>query len=91
MLDRSSQAVHRALAAPVSSPSAQASRREQAALLADALTRLRPEYREVFILRHLDRVPIDEIAARMDRSPNAVRMLWTRAVMMLNRMLQEEP
>jgi RNA polymerase sigma-70 factor (ECF subfamily) len=42
MLDRSSAAVQQAMAAPVSSPSSIASRREQAVLLADALEKLTP-------------------------------------------------
>ena len=39
---------------PVSSPSQQASRREQAVLLADALEQLPEDYREVIVLRHLE-------------------------------------
>ena len=45
-----------------------AARREQAVLLADALARLPADYREVFILRNLEHVAVDEIAARMGRS-----------------------
>jgi RNA polymerase sigma factor (sigma-70 family) len=50
---------------------------------------LSADQQEVFILRHLEHVPVDQIAARMGRSVSAVRMLWTRAVRELNRMLQE--
>ena len=57
-----------ALAAPLSSPSSIASRREQAVLLADALEKLPADYREVFILRNLEHIPFDQIAARMGRS-----------------------
>ena len=78
MLDRSSAAVQQALAAPVSSPSSIAIRREQAVLLADALEKLPADYREVFILRNLEHIPFDQIAARMGRSSGAVRKLWTR-------------
>ena len=59
MLDRSSEAVHHALAAPSESPSAHAVRREQAVLLADALEKLPAHYREVFILRNLEHIPFD--------------------------------
>ena len=69
MLDRSSAAVQQALAAPVETPSAAAVRREQAVLLADALEKLPAHYREVFILRNLEHIPFDQIAARMGRSP----------------------
>jgi RNA polymerase sigma-70 factor, ECF subfamily len=54
-LDRSSQQLHEALAAPHSSPSERASRREQEVLLAVALGELPEDYREVLILRHADR------------------------------------
>jgi RNA polymerase sigma-70 factor (ECF subfamily) len=53
-LAQSSQAIHCGLVAPQSTPSQQASQREQAVLLANALDRLPPDYREVIILRHLE-------------------------------------
>ena len=67
LLDRSSLAIQQQLADSIASPSAHAVRREQAVLLADALARLPADYREVFILRNLEQVPVDEIAARMGR------------------------
>jgi RNA polymerase sigma-70 factor (ECF subfamily) len=88
LLNRSSLAVQQALAAPVSSPSASASRREQAVLLADALAHLPEDYREVFLLRNLEQVPIDQIAARMGRSVNAVHKLWARALLALKNELE---
>jgi RNA polymerase sigma-70 factor (ECF subfamily) len=88
MLDRSSARMQRALAAVVSSPSAAAAQREQAVLLADALAGLPPDYREVIILRNLERLRFEEVAARMGRSPGAVRMLWTRALERLSRALE---
>src|SRR5438270_12356002 len=83
MLDRSSAAVQQALAAPVSSPSSIASRREQAVLLADALEKLPAHYREIFIARNLEHIPFDQIAARMGRTSGAVRKLWTRTMLSL--------
>ena len=38
-------------------------------LLADALAGLPPDYREVIILRNLERLRFEEVAARMGRSP----------------------
>ena len=70
------------------SPSSHAVRREQSVLLADALARLPADYREVFILRNLEQIPVDDIAARMDRSPNAVRKLWGRAMVALKQALE---
>ncbi|QEH31820.1 ECF RNA polymerase sigma-E factor [Aquisphaera giovannonii] len=79
-LDRSSAAIHRALTAPLTTPSSHLQRRERAVLLADALEKLPPDYREVFILRSLEHIPVEEIAARMGRSANAVYKLWFRAM-----------
>jgi RNA polymerase sigma-70 factor (ECF subfamily) len=90
LLERSDAAVHRALASHTASPSNGAVRREQAVLLADAVDRLPPDYREVFILRTLEHIPLGEIAARMGRSEGAVRMLWTRAVVRLNEILENQ-
>jgi len=89
MLDRSSLAIQQQLAAPVSSPSVHTSRREQGVLLAGALEKLPADYREVFLLRNLERIPFDEIATRMNRSSGAVRMLWTRAIKKLSQLLKE--
>ena len=88
LLDRSSAAIQEQLADSVASPSAHAVRREQAVLLADALARLPADYREVFVLRNLEQVPVEEIAARMDRTPNAVRKLWSRAMVALKQALE---
>jgi RNA polymerase sigma-70 factor, ECF subfamily len=89
LLDRSSQAIQQALADSGSSPSNQASRREQAVLLADALARLTPDQKEVFILRHVESMSVEEIAQQMGRTVPAVKMVWVRAVKELNRLLQE--
>lgn len=90
LLEQSSLTVEEALAAQVPSPSESASRREQAVLLADAVDRLPPDYREAFVLRTLEHLPFEEIAARMGRSAAAVRMLWARAVKKLNEMMEVE-
>lgn len=71
---------HEALAAPLSTPSAYASRREQAVLLAGALAELPEDYREVVRMRHLEGRSFEEVAAVMGRSSGAVRMLWMRAL-----------
>jgi len=90
LLERSSSGVQRALAAPLSSPSSLLSRREQAVLLADALEKLPPDYREVFLMRNLEHIPFEEIAVRIGRSPGAARMLWTRTIKKLSQLLEEE-
>jgi RNA polymerase sigma-70 factor (ECF subfamily) len=79
-LHASSSRFEAALASQVSSPSAQAQRRELAALVADQLAALPPAYREVIVLRNLEGLPFDEVARRMGRSAGAVRVLWLRAL-----------
>jgi RNA polymerase sigma-70 factor (ECF subfamily) len=79
---------HEALAAPLSTPSAHAVRREQAVLLANALARLPADHREVILRRHLDGQSFDEVAAGMGRSAGAVRMLWMRALERLGGLME---
>jgi RNA polymerase sigma-70 factor, ECF subfamily len=88
LLDRSSVAIQEQLADSIASPSAHAAHREQAVLMAEVLSELPADYREVFILRNLEQVPVDEIAARMGRSPNAVRKLWRRAMVALKQAME---
>ena len=89
-LNLSSRAIDRGLVAEQSSPSQSASRREQAVLLADALDRLSPDYREVIILRHLEGLTFPEVATRMGRSLDSVEKLWVRALPRLRRALGVE-
>jgi RNA polymerase sigma-70 factor (ECF subfamily) len=84
-LDQSSQAIGGnagggALAGAFSTPSQRASRREHAALLAEALERLSEDYREVIILRHIEQLGFAEVARRMHRSEDSVQKLWVRAL-----------
>jgi len=79
-LDGSAIDFIQALADPGPSPSTPLRQRERAVALADQLARLRPEYRDVIVLRNLQGLPFEEIAERMNRKPAAVRMLWLRAI-----------
>ncbi len=38
---------------------------------------------------HIAHTPFNEIALRMDRSPGATRVLWTRAMRRLGQLLEE--
>ena len=89
-LERSSERVDAALVSHWSSPSAQAERRELAAILADQLARLKPEHRDVLVLRNLEGLSFEEVAQRMQRTPGAVRMLWLRALDRLRQLLERE-
>jgi RNA polymerase sigma-70 factor, ECF subfamily len=86
-MDRSSRILDAALFAKQVSPSQQASRREQAVLLADALGRLPEDYREVIVLRHLEGLTFVQVADRMGRSVDSVDKLWVRALDRLRRSL----
>jgi RNA polymerase sigma-70 factor (ECF subfamily) len=90
-LDQSSQALNCVPIAEQSSPSQRASRHEQSVLLANALDRLRPDYREVLILRYLEGLTFPEVAARMERSLDSVEKLWVRALPRLRRALEPQP
>ena len=87
-LDRSSASMDGGLAASGSSPSQTVSRREQAVLLAEALSRLPEDYREVIVLRHLEALSFADIAARMGRSGDSVEKLWVRALGQLRREME---
>jgi RNA polymerase sigma-70 factor (ECF subfamily) len=89
-LERSSAQFEAALVSPLSSPSAQAERRELAAILADQLSRMKSDYREVIVLRNLQGLSFEGVARRMGRTPGAVRMLWLRALDRLKHLLQQE-
>ena len=78
--DRSSVLLDRGLVAQQSSPSQLASHREQAVLLADALSGLPDDYREVLVLRHLEGLTFPEVAQRMGRSLDSVEKLWMRGL-----------
>jgi RNA polymerase sigma-70 factor (ECF subfamily) len=79
-LDQSSVLLHGGLVAEQSSPSQQASGREQAVLLADALAQLPDDYRDVLVLRHLEGLTFPDVASRMGRSLDSVEKLWMRAL-----------
>ncbi len=87
-LDQSSQALDRGLVNPRSSPSEQASRREQAVLLAEALGRLPDDVRELLILRHLEGLTFPEVADRLGRTLDSVKKQWPRALASLKRVLE---
>jgi RNA polymerase sigma-70 factor (ECF subfamily) len=62
------------------SPSAEAMAHEQAEALQQTLDRLPEDYRQVLVWRHQEEHSFEEIGHLMNRSANAVRKLWARAV-----------
>jgi RNA polymerase sigma-70 factor (ECF subfamily) len=89
LLEQSSHGLDDLLAMSGTHPSGQAAHREQAVVLADALAALPDDYREVIILRHLERQKFTEIGERMGRTAGAVRMLWVRGLERLRELLEE--
>lgn len=89
-MDRSVAKFARVVADRGPSPSAPAQRREDFLWLANRLAQLRPEYREVIVLRSLRGLPFNEIAERMGRQSGTVRMLWMRAMAKLRHTKREE-
>jgi RNA polymerase sigma-70 factor (ECF subfamily) len=78
------------LAAPTATPSRLAMAGEAARQLESAIARLPDDYRRILHLRYLEDRSFEEIAQVMQRSSNAVRLLWGRAVERLQRELEPE-
>jgi RNA polymerase sigma-70 factor (ECF subfamily) len=74
-------------AASITSPSGGAARREENEQVLRALEHLAPDHREVIRLVKLEELSIDEVAARMGRSANAVKKLLARALVELRGVL----
>jgi RNA polymerase sigma-70 factor (ECF subfamily) len=77
-------------AAPFShpeSPSCQLMAAEHADTLRTALLQMPADYRQVILLRNIDRLPFQEIGERMQRSNEAARKLWVRAIDRLRELL----
>jgi RNA polymerase sigma-70 factor (ECF subfamily) len=88
-LDASSELLEKGLAAVQPSPSEGAARREQAVILADALERLPPDYRDVIVLRQIESLSFAEVARRLGRSEDSVQKLWIRGLDALRRILDD--
>lgn len=76
---------------PGPSPSQMLSHAERELRLAAAMEELSDDYRQVVLLRNIERLPFDQVAMRMDRSRSACQMLWMRAVEQLRNQLNREP
>jgi RNA polymerase sigma-70 factor, ECF subfamily len=87
----SADALDNFVAGEESSPSQAFQRRETAVVVADALATLSADHREVIILRSIEELDWPEIAQRIGRTPDAARVLWTRALKQLKPRLEERP
>jgi RNA polymerase sigma-70 factor (ECF subfamily) len=70
-------------------PSKQAIAQEQEDRLLQALARLPDDYRQAILLRHQQGRSFEEVGRRLGRSPEAARKLWGRAVVLLQKELQQ--
>jgi RNA polymerase sigma-70 factor, ECF subfamily len=87
-LDRSSDRLGAWLAADQTSPSQAASRNEQMARLAEALSHLPDAQREAIVLRYGTGASVAEISQRLGRTPTAVAGLLKRGSQQLRVLLQ---
>jgi len=72
-------------------PSVVTMRSEQSETIQRALHRLPEDYRQVVQLRYREERSFEEIAEIMQRSQNAVRKLWARAIERLQQELEKPP
>lgn len=78
-------AIDRDFAAGGVSPSRDLRRDERFDRLQEAVRRLSGDYREVVLLSRIEGLPMDEVAKRMNRSPDAVQKLLWRALKQLRK------
>ena len=67
-------------------PSQIVSREEETIRVADYVARLSKDYQTVIALRNFGGMPFEQIAVEMNRTPQAVRLLWLRAINRLREM-----
>jgi RNA polymerase sigma-70 factor (ECF subfamily) len=78
-------------AAEMPSPSGLAMAQEQAEALQRALARLPDDYRRILELRFQEEKSFEEIGRLLDRSPDAARKLWSRAMQRLREEWEGSP
>jgi RNA polymerase sigma-70 factor (ECF subfamily) len=79
------------LAADTPTASGHVMAQEETEALHRALERLPDDYRLVLLLRYQEERSFEEIGRQMQRSPNAARKLWLRAVERLQQQLDASP
>jgi len=88
-VERSTVQLGLAFAGREETPSVKLQQHERAVDLANQMSRLSAEHREVLMLRNLQSLPFKEVAERMDRSVPAAKMLWMRAIKKLRESYDE--
>lgn len=88
-LDASSARIETFLAADQSSPSQRAARSEDWYRVSHLLLELPEDYREVLLLKHCEGWTVDQIAERLQRTPEAVAGLLKRGLKQLRAALRD--
>ncbi len=73
----------------VESPDVAAINRENEKRLLTAIDQLADHHQKVLLMYHREGLSFVEIASKMNRSPDAIRMTWNRAVVKLTRALKQ--
>ncbi len=89
-VNQSASGLEAFLADPEASVVGNICHQEQLTQLADALTELPEDYREVIVQRHLEGKSFNEVAESMGRTSSATRMLWLRAVSKLRKTMEHD-
>ncbi|CAN5284367.1 sigma-70 family RNA polymerase sigma factor [soil metagenome] len=76
------------LRSEAATPSVALMRMEESSAIASAVERLAPHYREIILLRYREEKSFEAIAEQMQRTPNAVRKLWARAIEQLQKVVE---
>lgn len=79
-MEQSSIQLNYTMASRDETPSSGARRRERAVILADVMSELPNDQREILLLRNMQGLKFREAAERMNRSVAATKMLWMRAI-----------
>jgi RNA polymerase sigma-70 factor (ECF subfamily) len=87
-LDRGAADRNVGLADKAASPSSNASHREEEVLVEGALVQLPDDYRQVILLRHREHLSFADAARVMNRSEEAIKSLWARAIKKLQIILR---
>jgi RNA polymerase sigma-70 factor (ECF subfamily) len=88
LLDSQDEQVLKCVVDPGQSPSAVARETERDQNLQQAINQLPELYRQVILWRGYERHSFEEMARRLDRSAEAVRKLWVRALVRLEQTLE---
>jgi RNA polymerase sigma-70 factor (ECF subfamily) len=75
--------------ADLTTPSIVVSKREELDKLEEAMDKLKPEYKEVIKLTKIEGLSYDDVGNRLGKSPDAIRMLLSRAMVELTKTFEE--